>query len=406
MRDTMSPDSERLLSEGIDYLRTARWDEAVTTFTRLLELHPGDPEFERTLDEAQLKAQIARVAMPQGQLPPRKHRFTPLAIGLTAFVFAAWLGVIFGSLLQHPQAAAAAEPVRAALTEPAAAVAPIPIAPVAERPDMLIVRMADGQEVNPGIPNIMIVLDASGSMLGKIGDERKIDIAHRSLEAMVGEIPDGARVALRTYGHRRTEDCTDLELVAPLTHLDRASLIQKIQGVVPVSHGRTPIAESLRVIGQDLVGITGETLVVVVSDGDETCGGDPVAAAADLRAAHPNVRVSVVGFDVGPEEWQGRLQGIAAQGGGDYFNAANAAQLVDALKQAVKLNYRVLDIKNREVFSGAVGTSIKSLPAGIYTVEIEGAHPLRLPRLRIAGNQTIIELRLQNEQLVGKVVRR
>ena len=43
------------------------------------------------------------------------------------------------------------------------------------------------------------------------------------------------------------------------------------------------------------------------------------------------------------EEWRARLSGIAQGGGGSYFDASNATQLVDALQQAIALTYRVRD---------------------------------------------------------------
>ncbi|GAB4116532.1 MAG: hypothetical protein Fur005_21660 [Roseiflexaceae bacterium] len=398
---------EQLLTEGLRHLREAHWEAAADIFQHLVDQHPGVPEYEQLLAHAQLKVQINRAAIPDAAPPPRKTQITPLTIGLGAFVFAAIFGIGVSLMQPKKQTPIALAPV-AQVEEPApAAPAPVQSRQVeAERPDALLVRMAEGQQVQAIVPNIVIILDASGSMLGRIDDVRKINIAHDALDTLITGMPEGANVSLRSYGHRRTDDCSDLELIAPLSPLDRDDLITKVRGVNPINLSRTPIAESLRATSTELNGVQGDTLVILVSDGDETCDGDPVQAAAELRAAHPNVRVSVVGFDVGPEEWRNRLQGIADQGGGEYFNAENADQLTAALKDAIQLTYSVYDMRGREVFTGPVGSPVRPLPDGIYTVTIEGAATLKLPRLRIGGTQTTIELRQENAQLTAKILRR
>jgi hypothetical protein len=75
--------------------------------------------------------------------------------------------------------------------------------------------------------------------------------------------------------------------------------------------------------------------VVLVSDGKETCGGEPCKAAGKLSGAGLNLKVHVVGFDVSTEERQ-QLECIADQGEGKYFNAENAKGLEKALAQVKK----------------------------------------------------------------------
>src|SRR5262249_42864733 len=153
--------------------------------------------------------------------------------------------------------------------------------------------------------------------------------------ALVEKLPDTTKVALRTYGHRRTQDCNDVELVTPLGQLDRAALTARINSINPAPNSRTPIALSLQQVIEDLKDAQGEKRVVLVSDGDETCGGDPAQIAAQLHASNSSVRISVIGFNVGPADWRARLSAIAQGGGGSYFDAANATQLIDALQRAV-----------------------------------------------------------------------
>jgi len=268
---------------------------------------------------------------------------------------------------------------------------------------MLQVRMAEGQALVRTIGNLEIILDASGSMNGEIDGRRKIDIAHEALAALVGRLPDHTNVALRAYGHRKGGDCNDVELVTPLEALDRSALIERINTVNPAQKGMTPIGASLEQVAQDLQGAQGDVLVVLVSDGDETCDGDPAQVATRIHADNAKIRFDVIGFNVGPEEWRTRLSGIAQGGGGSYFDAKDAAQLVDALQQAVALTYRVLDAQGSEVFQGQLGTTA-TLPAGRYTVEIRGASPLTITDIAVGGATAAVELRETDGVLKGAVL--
>jgi hypothetical protein len=266
------------------------------------------------------------------------------------------------------------------------------------------VRIANGQSLVRTIGNIEIILDASGSMSGMIDGRRKIDIAHEALAAVVAKLPEKTNVALRAYGHRKSSDCNDVELLNPLGPLDRNGLTTRINAVRPAPKGMTPIGASLQQVAEDLKGAQGDTLVVLVSDGDETCDGDPTQAATQIHANNPKIRFDVIGFNVGPEEWRARLSGIAQGGGGSYFDATNATQLVDALQQAIALTYHVRDAQGAEVYQGQLG-STAPLPAGRYTVEISGDSPLKIADIEVGGGvTTTVELREQDGALHGEVV--
>lgn len=49
----------------------------------------------------------------------------------------------------------------------------------------------------------IIILDGSGSMWGAAGNERKLDIARRTVDKVVSQVPPDREVGLMAYGHRR-----------------------------------------------------------------------------------------------------------------------------------------------------------------------------------------------------------
>lgn len=176
---------------------------------------------------------------------------------------------------------------------------------------------------------VLFVLDASGSMWGQIDGEPKIDIARRVLGDLIADLPDDVVIGLEAYGHNRKDDCSDIEMLAPLGS-DRASLKNAIEGLSP--KGMTPLTESIKAAAAELREVEGASSIVVVSDGKETCDADPCAAAKAVRAAGTDLRIHVVGFDVTEEEGK-QLACIAEGGGGKYFSASNAAELVTAFAQ-------------------------------------------------------------------------
>jgi Ca-activated chloride channel homolog len=229
-------------------------------------------------------------------------------------------------------------------------------------------------------------------MLARIDEQRKIDIARDSLVALLEQLPEQTNVALRSYGHRRTDDCTDVELRSPLAPLNRGALIDLVRGTEAQPEARTPIDLSLQQVSDDLKGAQGDVLVILLSDGEESCDGDPVKTAAQLRADNPHIRIDVIGFNIGPDEARARLSEIAQAGGGRYFDAANATQLVATLQQAVTMTYRVVNTENVEVYSGDLG-STAALPPGRYAVQINATTPLTIGEIEVGdGKTTVVEV--------------
>src|SRR5262245_35246562 len=177
---------------------------------------------------------------------------------------------------------------------------------------------------------VLFILDASGSMWGKVEGRDKISIAKEVMSDLVRQLPDGIEAGLEVYGHRSKGECGDIELLAAPARGNHAALIGDIAAITP--KGMTPITRSLELAADALKGTEEAASIVLVSDGKETCEADPCAAVQSIRAQGINLRVHVVGFDVNDEERK-QLQCIADAGGGKYFSADNAAQLTAALSE-------------------------------------------------------------------------
>jgi len=190
---------------------------------------------------------------------------------------------------------------------------------------MLVCLVALSSKICGAQPmNVELIIDASGSMAARLEGRSKMDIAKEVLTGLLADLPQDAQVAVRAYGHRKKDDCNDLELLAPFGPKDSRQIEGKVQALKPV--GMTPITGALEAAAKDFNGWESQrNVVILVSDGEETCKRDPCALVGDLRRAGVQVEVNVIGFDVRGDERK-QLECIAKAGGGKYYNASNAGE--------------------------------------------------------------------------------
>ncbi len=182
--------------------------------------------------------------------------------------------------------------------------------------------------------DLVLILDASRSMWGQIQGENKIVIARRVLAEVLEKVPDDVNVSLVSYGHRRAASCSDVEVVVPLSRVDRTVLKKKIDGLNP--RGKTPIAAALNRVFEEIEKRQRPATVVLMSDGIETCHGDPCQVVRDAKAKGIRFILHVIGFDLGDVDVS-QLKCAAQAGGGLYFAAEDAGQFTAALGQAVEM---------------------------------------------------------------------
>ncbi len=243
---------------------------------------------------------------------------------------------------------------------------PLKVVPAPEKPGTLVVTSDFAAGFGEGA-GIEVILDASGSMLQKQDGKRRIEIARETLVSLVTEtIPAGTPFALRVFGHREADSCrTDLEV--PLAPLAPSSLVPVIEKINAINLAKTPIADSLAAVSSDLAEVTGERIVILLTDGEETCGGDPALAIRELRTAGTAVRVNIVGYAIEDEGLKQSFESWAALGGGRYLNAPSAKELTEAMKQALAIPYKIFDA-DKLVASGTSGGKPHMLPPGEYSL--------------------------------------
>ncbi|CAN0555028.1 unnamed protein product, partial [Laminaria digitata] len=208
---------------------------------------------------------------------------------------------------------------------------PVSIVAPPEQPGTLVVEPVTGLS---SLSALEVILDASGSMLQRQDGTRRIDIAKATLANLLRDtVPAGTPFALRVFGNRETDSCrTDLE--GPLAPLDKDAVLSFIGNIEAINLAKTPIGRSLELVEADLSAATGENLIILITDGEETCEGDPAVAIATLRAKSVDVRINIVGYAIDDAGLDETFADWAELGGGSYFAAGDADQLAAALLAA------------------------------------------------------------------------
>jgi hypothetical protein len=199
-----------------------------------------------------------------------------------------------------------------------------------------------GQQIQPppaneGPQNVLIIFDASYSMEEKINGKRKIDVAKRVVYNTVKNIPPDTRVGLRVYGHKLgiigLYPCRKTELLVPVQFNTSGAIIEKLRSINPT--GQTPITYSVKMaVENDFHGLNGPKRIILVSDGMETCDGNPCDYAVEMVRRGIELKVDVVGFALKNPAAINQLKCIALSTGGKFFTADTEAALARSLQNS------------------------------------------------------------------------
>lgn len=187
--------------------------------------------------------------------------------------------------------------------------------------------------------SVVVVLDASGSMRARLPDGTvRIDAAKDAVRRFVGGLDPKLRLAMRVYGHQSptsARNCNDTALVVGFDTAGNSAAA--IGAALPAieARGYTPITRVLGLAADDIRGEPAkQRVIVLVSDGKETCDGDPCATARALARAHADLVIHSIGFAVDAAA-RLQLQCVARAAGGRYFAAASAGELARSLNEAI-----------------------------------------------------------------------
>ncbi|ARE83448.1 vWA domain-containing protein [Roseovarius sp. MS2] len=194
----------------------------------------------------------------------------------------------------------------------------------------------------------MLVFDGSGSM-AEVGHDptaaTRIIEARAALRRVMPDVAPYRRIGLLSYGAGGSHPCSGITRhFAPMPDA-AAAVVVAVDALMP--GGLTPIAASVAAAAEVLEYRTQPGIVVLVTDGNETCGGTPCALGAALTAEARDLTVHVIGFRVvhDPFSWNSpEAQGydgqtvakcLADATGGVFVSTETVDELVDALRETL-----------------------------------------------------------------------
>jgi len=143
------------------------------------------------------------------------------------------------------------------------------------------------------VDNFVVLLDQSGSMAEKLGDVKKIESAVDVISRLDQEIPElgynGSMYLSSTY-----------QVASPPASYRTGSLAAAAGGVntgFDRSVRHTTLGDDLRTVGPVIDKFSGKTALIILTDGDNNQGSDPVAEARALyNRNNPNLCVHVISY--------------------------------------------------------------------------------------------------------------
>ncbi len=274
----------------------------------------------------------------------------------------------------------------------AAPVPPIEAQAIAQNtPGAICVRIDRQQLPVSSFPDVQyIILDRSGSMgeMTRLGIPR-IEIARTVLVDYLDDLPRGSELGLRAYGYGGS--CDGTRLLYPIQRVDPAELIEIINEEA-YADGDTPIAYTLRQVRDDLRRYNEPLEVLLVTDGQESCGGDPVEVASRLARDNPDIAIHVLGFDINDAEAQQNLREIPRVANGTYISAEDEFGFLQGLNVVARVPFLVDDEGGRLVAEGLANRSTLSVREGDYLVSVPDLDLEQEPVTVERGRGTAVEI--------------
>jgi Ca-activated chloride channel family protein len=210
----------------------------------------------------------------------------------------------------------------------------------------LTVEVAQGAEDRaPCTEDAMIVFDASGSMSGNgwgygsetAGVVSRIDKVRAKLAKILPRVTRFRRVGLISYGPGVWDQCNvhlDLKPAANAA----APIMAAINSLIPA--GKTPLSAAVAQAAEVLDSRNKPGLIVVVTDGEETCGGSPCDLGKELAQEAVQLTIHIIGLRVKGYTWMGEqsvveAKCLAERNRGLYLTVETEDELMEALEKAL-----------------------------------------------------------------------
>ena len=194
----------------------------------------------------------------------------------------------------------------------------------------------------PCTEDAMIVFDASGSMAGNMvqglfSAVTRIDEVRKALAQVLPGVTKFRKIGLITYGPGPYAQC-NVKLDFPPMPNAAGPIMSAVNALNPA--GKTPLVEAVEQAADVLDYRTEKGVIVLLTDGEETCGGAPCALGTLLKASSRDLTVHVIGYQLRGFSWTGAqsildVKCLAEETGGLYITAENRQDLNEAFEKTL-----------------------------------------------------------------------
>jgi len=165
----------------------------------------------------------------------------------------------------------------------------------------------------------------------------RIDAVRSALAKILPGVTRLRRVGLITYGPGPYQQCNVQLNLKPTLNAGEL-IMREVNALTP--GGKTPLTAAVGQAAEVLDYRTKPAVIVVLTDGEETCGGSPCDLGKALHAAANNLTVHVIGFRMKNFSWTGEqsildVKCLADQNGGLYVSADTEQDLTEALEKTL-----------------------------------------------------------------------
>lgn len=203
-------------------------------------------------------------------------------------------------------------------------------------------RAEDQQQPRPCNEDAMIVFDASGSMSGTVGlgiatPVTRIDQVRSALAKVLPSATRYRRVGLITYGPGPYNQCNVHLSFSPMPNAADA-IMREVNALTPA--GKTPLVTAVKQAAEVLDYRAKPGVIVLITDGEETCGGAPCELGKELHAAALQLTVHIISYATKGYSWTGEQSAVDAKclaeaNDGLYITAESEEDLVQALEKTL-----------------------------------------------------------------------
>lgn len=196
---------------------------------------------------------------------------------------------------------------------------------------------------------VELVVDYSGSM------RPWINLAKSTLQTILPKISNKALVGLRVFGQDSTfglSSCTSSELMSFPKKNNKGQVLAGLNSARIGSS--TPLTYALKkTVNNDFSSFYNKTKkkIILVTDGEDTCGGNPCDFVRKLMAERSDIVIDVIMIS-----GSNKLKCLSDESGGAYYNVGTNSEFIEALNTTLqqipshsqdnKIHYQFLPIKD------------------------------------------------------------